>query len=149
LYNVDDEGLQPILQHESGIISLSDAGAHLGFLCDAGYGLYFLGHWVRKRGNFSLAEGVRRLTSQPADLYRIPDRGRIALGAHADLLLFDPATVGVSAMLHKNDMPGGAARTLRDPKGVHGLWVNGTRVFAEDGCIPLKRGPGAVLERFT
>ena len=53
--------------------------------------------WVRERGDFDLVEGVRRLTSHPADLYGIPNRGRIELGAQADLLLFDPATVGVSA----------------------------------------------------
>ena len=66
------------------MIALSDAGAHLVYLCDAGFGLYLVGHWVRERGTFDLPEGVRRLTSHQAGLYGIPDRGRIAVGAHAD-----------------------------------------------------------------
>ena len=95
-FNAVDAGVEPLVKHKAGVIALSDAGAHLVYLCDAGFGLYFLGHWVRERGAFDLAEGVRRLTSHQAGLYGIPDRGRIAVGAHADLLLFDPATVGVS-----------------------------------------------------
>jgi hypothetical protein len=52
-------------------------------------------------------------------------------------------------MLRRNDMPGGASRTVRDPKGVHGLWVNGIQVFAEDRVLDLDRGPGLVLSRFN
>ena len=116
-----------LVKHQAGVIALSDAGAHLVYLCDAGFGLYLLGHWVRERGAFDLAEGVRRLTSHQAGLYGIPDRGRIEIGAYADLLLFDPATVGVSPARRVNDLPGGGPRTLRDPVGVHGVFVNGTR----------------------
>src|SRR6185369_12283541 len=94
--NAVDEGVEPLVKHKAGVIALSDAGAHLVYLCDAGFGLYFLGHWVRERGAFDLPEGVRRLTSHQAGLYGIPDRGHIALGAQADLLLFDPVTVGIS-----------------------------------------------------
>ena len=88
--------VEPLVKPEAGVIALSDTGAHHVYLCDAGFGLYFLGHWVRERGTFDLVEGVRRLTSHQAALYGIPDRGRIANGACADLLLFDPATVGIS-----------------------------------------------------
>ena len=86
-----------LLKHEAGVVALSDAGAHLIYMCDAGFGLHFLARWVRERGDFDIVEGIRRLTSHPADLYGIQNRGRIAVGAQADLLLFDPATVGVSA----------------------------------------------------
>ena len=86
-----------LLKHEAGVVALSDAGAHLIYMCDAGFGLHFLAHWVRERGDFDMAEGIRRLTSHPADLYGIQNRGRIAVGAQADMLLFDPATVGVIA----------------------------------------------------
>src|SRR6202521_6050624 len=118
------------------------------WLCDAGFGLYFLGHWVRERGAFDIAEGVRRLTSHQAGLYGIPDRGRIAVGACADLLLFDPATVGISASRRVNDLPGGGPRTLRDPLGVHGVFVNGVRVFYGADYVRLGKGPGRVLDRF-
>lgn len=148
LLNADDEGVAPILCHPSGVIALSDAGAHLSFMCDAGYGLHFLAHWVRERGDFDLAEGIRRLTSHPADLYGIADRGRIAPGAWADLLLFDPRTVGISKPLRVSDLPAGATRTIREPKGLHGQWVNGVRVYGDGRCLELPQGPGHVLDRF-
>src|SRR5271155_1859941 len=140
-FNAVDAGVEPLVKHKAGVIALSDAGAHLMYLCDAGFGLYFLGHWVRERGAFDLAEGARRLTSHQAGLYGIPDRGRIAVGACADLLLFDPATVGISAPRRINDLPGGGPRTLRDPLGVHGVFVNGARVFDGKDYVWLSRGP--------
>src|SRR4051794_12643063 len=147
-FNAVDEGVEPLVRHKAGVIALSDAGAHLVYLCDAGFGLYFLGHWVRERAAFDLSEGVRRLTSHQAELYGIPDRGRIAVGACADLLLFDPATVGISTPRRVNDLPGGGPRTIRDPIGVHGVFVNGVRVFDGKNYAKLDRGPGQVLDRF-
>jgi len=147
-FNAVDDGVEPLVKHKAGVIALSDAGAHLVYLCDAGFGLYFLGHWVRERGAFDIAEGVRRLTSHQAGLYGIPDRGRIAVGACADLLLFDPTTVGISAPRRVSDLPGGGARTLRDPIGVHGVFVNGVRVFDGKEYARLDQGPGRVLDRF-
>ena len=103
---------------------------------------------MRELGAFDLPEGARRLTSHQASLYGIPDRGRIAIGAHADLLLFDPATVGISAPRRVNDLPGGGPRTLRDPIGVHGVFVNGVRVFDGKDYLQLDKGPCQVLDRF-
>jgi len=147
-FNSDDEGVQPLLQHPSGVVALSDAGAHLKFLCDAGFGLHFLGHWVRERGAFTLEEGVRRLTGDPARKYRIPGRGRIAPGAWDDLLLFDPNTVGISKLERVSDLPGGGTRMIRRPRGVHGVWVNGAQVFDGEHYAALEAGPGHVLDRF-
>jgi len=147
-FNAVDDGVEPLVKHKAGVIALSDAGAHLVYLCDAGFGLYFLGHWVRERGAFDLQEGVRRLTSHQAGLYGIRDRGRIAVGACADLLLFDPATVGISKARRVDDLPGGGPRTIRDPLGVHGVFVNGVRVFDGKNYAPLDKGPGQVLDRF-
>ncbi len=148
LFQNNDAGVAPLLKHDSGVLALSDAGAHLIFMCDAGFGLHFLRHWVRETGTFSLQEGVRRLTSDPASKYRIPDRGRIAPGAWADLLLFDPAKVGVSALESRKDLPAGGARMIRDPMGVHGVWVNGTQVHDGRDYLPLQSGPGQVLTKF-
>jgi N-acyl-D-aspartate/D-glutamate deacylase len=148
LFQNDDAAVTPLLQHPAGVIALSDAGAHLIYFCDAGFGLHFLGHWVRERRAFTLEEGVRRLTSDPARKYRIPGRGTIAPGQWADLLLFDPDKVGVSPLEKLKDLPAGGTRMIRRPRGVHGVWVNGTRVF--DGakhCSEHDR-PGHVLRRF-
>ncbi|MCB1739960.1 MAG: amidohydrolase family protein [Gammaproteobacteria bacterium] len=147
--NVAEEGVGPILKHESGLVSLSDAGAHLIFMCDAGFACHFLSHWVRERGEFELVEAIRRLTSHPAELYGLPDRGRIELGAHADLLLFDPATIAISKPRRVGDLPGGGMRAIRESSGIHGVWVNGRRVYDERGYVDHGKGPGQVLTRFN
>jgi N-acyl-D-aspartate/D-glutamate deacylase len=143
-----DEGVAPLLQHRAGVIGLSDAGAHLMFMCDAGFGLHLLGHWVRDTGTFTMEEGVRRLTSDPAARYRIPDRGRIAPGSWADMLLFDPARVGISPLERVADLPAGGSRMVRRPLGVHGVWVNGVQIHDGRAYLPLESGPGAVLDEF-
>ena len=147
--NVGDEGVARLLRHERGVVSLSDAGAHLIYMCDAGYGLHLLSRWVRELGVFSLAEGVRRLTSHPADLYGIKGRGRLTPGSHADMVLFDPATIGVGDPERVSDLPGGGPRTIRKPKGIHGVWINGTQVFDGADYVELAKGPGQVLRDFA
>lgn len=147
--NVGDDGVAKLLKHEAGVVALSDAGAHLIYMCDAGFGLHFLARWVRERGDFDLAEGVRRLTSHPADLYGLQNRGRLTVGAQADLLLFDPATVGVSPAERVADLPGGGRRTIRRPTGVHGVFCNGVRTFDGKDYAKLAKGPGHVLDRFN
>jgi len=148
LFQNDDRGVAPLLKHPAGVVALSDAGAHLIYFCDAGFGLHFLAHWVRETGTFTLEEGVRRLTSDPARKYRIPKRGLIRAGYGADLVAFDPAAVGVSSLERAADLPGGGSRMIRKPRGVHGVWVNGLRVF--DGATYIRRqsGPGAVIRTF-
>jgi N-acyl-D-amino-acid deacylase len=130
-------------------VALSDAGAHLIYMCDAGFGLHFLARWVRERGDFDMVEGIRRLTSHPADLYGIPNRGRLAVGAQADMLLFDAATVGVSPAERVADLPGGGRRTIRRPTGVHGVFCNGVKTFDGKDYVQHARGPGHVLDRFN
>jgi N-acyl-D-aspartate/D-glutamate deacylase len=148
LFQNDDAGVAPLLRHEAGVIALSDAGAHLVYFCDAGFGLHFLAHWVRETGAFTIEEGIRRLTSDPACKYRIPDRGEIRPGAWADLVLFDPQTVGVSNLHRVRDLPGGGGRMIREPTGVQGVWVNGVQVHDGRDYAPLARGPGQVLRRY-
>jgi N-acyl-D-aspartate/D-glutamate deacylase len=149
LFQNNDTGVAPLLKHEQGVVALSDAGAHLIYFCDAGFGLHFLQHWVRETRTFTLAEGVRKLTSDPAGKYRIRGRGKIEAGAAADLLLFDPATVGISALKKQPDLPGGGTRMLRDPVGVHGVWVNGVQVHDGKEYVRMGRGPGLVLTEFN
>jgi N-acyl-D-amino-acid deacylase len=148
LYQNDDAGVAPLLKHPAGVVALSDAGAHLIYFCDAGFGLHFLAHWVRETGVFTLEEGVRRLTSDPARKYRIPARGEIRAGYGADFILFDPRAVGLSALERVQDLPGGGTRMIRKPAGVHGVWVNGVQVHSGGDYAPLARGPGTVLRQF-
>ena len=148
LLNADEAAVEELLLHEAGLISLSDAGAHLCYLCDAGYGLHLLGHWVRDKGVFGLEDGIRRITSLPAQLYGIVDRGEIAPGKFADLMLFDPAEVARGAIRRVDDLPGGESRLIREPRGVHGVWVNGTCVHDDAGYRDVPP-PGHVLDRFA
>jgi N-acyl-D-aspartate/D-glutamate deacylase len=103
---------------------------------------------VRETRTFTLEEGVRRLTSDPARKYRIPNRGRIAPGQWADLLLFDPSSVGITPMEKQRDLPGGGTRMMRRPRGVHGVWVNGLQVFDGEKYVERQCGPGHVLRTF-
>jgi N-acyl-D-aspartate/D-glutamate deacylase len=148
LFQNDDRGVAPLLKHHAGVVALSDAGAHLIYFCDAGFGLHFLAHWVRETGTFTLEEGVRRLTSDPARKYRIPGRGAIRPGYAADLVLFDPAKVGVGALERRADLPGGGTRMIREPRGVHGVWVNGLCVHDGAKYIERQSGPGSVIRNF-
>ena len=148
-FNNNDDGVAPSLKHPASVITLSDAGAHLTYMCDAGFGLYFLSHWVRDTGHFTWSEGIRRLTSEPADRFRIPDRGRLHVGLPADMLLFDPDTVGISKPLPVRDLPGGGTRMVRQASGVHGVWVNGIKVHDGQNYVKHHHGPGQVLDRFN
>ena len=85
--------------------AMSDAGAHLTFFCDAGFGLHLLGHWSRDLGAIPMAEAVWQLTGRPAEIFGIKGRGRLAPGAAADLLLFDPGTVGRGPSERVPDLP--------------------------------------------
>ena len=147
--NCDERAVGEMLRHPSSMVSLSDAGAHLTFFNDAGFGLHLLGHWVRELGVLSLAEAARQLTSLPAEVFGLRGRGALAPGHAADLLLFDPASVGRGPKRRVFDLPGGAPRLTTDALGVHGVWVNGVRVADASGLLPLERLPGILLRDRT
>lgn len=147
--NYDEDAVENLLRDDVSVIALSDAGAHLTFLCDAGFALHLLGHWVRERKSFTLEDAIRRITSWPAQIYGIRDRGRIAAGAHADLLLFDPQTVGISRPRRVFDLPGGDTRLIRDPIGVAAVWVNGVRVVEDGVAFGGGKCPGQLLTEFA
>ena len=149
LFNTDEDAVKNLLRHPHATVALSDAGAHLAFLCDAGFGLHLFGHWARERGDLSLEEAVQSVTSRAADVYRIRDRGRLAPGAWADLILFDPDSVGRGQKRRLWDLPGGASRVDTPALGLHGVWVNGKRVVNESGPIPDCGRPGKLMREFA
>ena len=149
LLNSDEDAVARLIRHPHSLVSLSDAGAHLTFFNDAGFGLHLLGHWVRERGVLTLEEGVRKLTSEPARVFGIRGRGRLEAGCAADLMLFDPATVGRGPKQRVFDLPAGAARLVTPAVGVHGVWVNGERVVDESGPIPAAPRAGKLLREFA
>ena len=130
--NDDEEALARLLSDDAVLLGLSDAGAHASQLCDAVFSTYLLEHWVRETGVLSLEKAVWRLTGHPAEVYGLPGRGRIAPGFAADLVAFDPATIGVEPMERVYDLPAGADRLLASSHGIAKVWVNGVLVREND-----------------
>jgi N-acyl-D-aspartate/D-glutamate deacylase len=148
LLNSDEAAVARLLNHPHSLISLSDAGAHLTFFNDAGFGLHLLGHWVRERGVMRLQDAVRRLTHQSAEIFGMPGRGLLREGHAADLLLFDPATVGRGRSHRVFDLPGGAPRLHTDAVGVGGVWVNGQQVADGEGVLTQAPLAGKMITEF-
>src|SRR5262249_27440618 len=121
----------------------SDAGAHLSQFCGAGDSTYVLAECVRKRGMFSLEEGVHRLTGQPAEIWGLRERGRVEPGAIADLVVFDAATVDPGRSVFLRDLPGKASRYVREPSGVDHVLVAG-EFTVRDGRYTAAR-PGRIV----
>jgi len=140
-FNTRVDRMSELLNNPSILIGLGDGGAHVDMLCDAGYPTYLLGTWVRERGVMRLEEAVRRLTSDPADLFGIRDRGRLLPGLAADVAIFDPATVGSSNRgERRHDLPGGGKRMVMPSRGIQYTIVNGTITYAHGALTGMAAG---------
>ncbi len=128
---------------ERVVLGGSDAGAHSDLMCHANYPTVVLGDAVRLRGLLALEEAVRLMTDVPARLLGLRDRGRIEPGAIADLVLFDPASVGSGPAVARRDLPGGEERLYAESVGVRQVIVGGEAVVV-DGRFTDAR-PGRVL----
>ena len=129
-FNTRVDRMAELLNDPSILIGLGDGGAHVDMLCDSGYPTYLLGTWVRDRKVLSLEEAVRRLTSDPAKLFGISDRGWLRAGLAADVAVFDPDTVGSSNRgERRHDLPGGGKRMVMPSRGVAYTLVNGEVVY--------------------
>jgi N-acyl-D-aspartate/D-glutamate deacylase len=113
------------------MIGGSDAGAHLDRMCGAPYTTRFLGDMLRGRKLVPVEEAVRMITDQPARLFGLRDRGRLVPGVHADVVVFDPETIGAGAATLVDDLPGGAARLTSTAEGVEHVFVNGVETVSE------------------
>lgn len=120
-----EDEVEPLLKDTNTVIGLSDAGAHASQLCDACLPTHLLGRWVREKKVFSIEEAVRMLTSRPAEVFGITDRGTLAEGRPADIVIFDPETVGCGPVKRVWDFPAGADRLISDADGIDAVVVNG------------------------
>jgi N-acyl-D-aspartate/D-glutamate deacylase len=144
LANDDEEEVGKLLQDERAVLGLSDAGAHASQLCDACFSTHLLSHWTRETGILSLEQAVWRLTGQPAQIFGISDRGLVQEGMAADLVAFDPDTVGVTELERVWDLPAGADRLIANSTGVEHVWVNGSPI-RKDGDDLAETRPGKLL----
>lgn len=148
LANDDAEGVAILLQADGCTLGLSDAGAHVGQLCDAVLPTDLLGTWVRERGVLSLEQAVHKLTQVQAQLFGFADRGVLKAGAFADIVVFDPATVEPGPIRRVRDFPANGERLTADqPIGVHHLFVNGIEVQRDGQLISkaLDQRPGVLV----
>jgi N-acyl-D-amino-acid deacylase len=145
--NNNEDEVAELLLDPHMVVGLSDAGAHASQLCDACQATYLLGRWVREKQALSLEQAVRMLTSRPAEVFGIADRGRLAEGWPADVVVFDPATVGAGPLRRIWDFPGGANRLVSDASGIDAVIVNGAvlRQNGRDRVSPNGKLPGKLL----
>jgi N-acyl-D-aspartate/D-glutamate deacylase len=129
LANDDAEGVAMLLNTEGCTLGLSDAGAHVGQLCDAVLSTDLLGSWVRDKKVLTLENAVHKLTQVQADLFGFTDRGVLRIGAIADIVVFDADTVAPGPVRRVVDFPANGERLTADqPTGMHHLFVNGVEV---------------------
>jgi N-acyl-D-aspartate/D-glutamate deacylase len=128
--NVNKDVVHQLLHLPNTLVGLSDAGAHVAQHCDAGLPSYLLAEWVRERNSLTLEEGVRRLTSEPADFLGLGGKGRVKVGNDADLVLFDATSIRPLPPEWRNDLPGGQPRLIERSEGIEYTIVNGHLLFA-------------------
>ncbi len=142
--NDNEDQIAEMLNNDQLLLGLSDAGAHTSQLCDADFATYLLQHWWRETGAISLERAVWRLTGQPAKFLGLSDRGQLAAGAVADVVVFDPETVGTTALERLYDLPTGADRLVARSTGIEHVWVGGTATRRAAKDLPVD-GPGRLV----
>ena len=146
LANDDVDGITMLLNTDGCTLGLSDAGAHVGQLCDAVLPTDLLGVWVRERRALSLEAAVNKLTKVQADLFGFTDRGEVRVGAFADIVVFDPDTVAPGPVSRVRDFPADGERlTASNPVGVHHLFVNGVEVTRDGQLLNVDSRPGHLV----
>ncbi|OBK43899.1 N-acyl-D-amino-acid deacylase family protein [Mycobacterium kubicae] len=146
--NLENNSLDTVgklLHRDDVVLGLGDGGAHYGMICDASYSTYFLAHWARDRksGRFSVAEAVRELTSVPARVAGLADRGRIAVGYKADLNVIDHDGLRLHKPVISYDLPAGGRRLDQTAEGYVATVVSG-QIIAENG-VPTDARPGKLV----
>jgi len=141
--NADKPSAAKLLDHPLLHFGASDAGAHITQFCGTGDTTHLLEHYVRKTGQMTLERAVHRMTGELARDWGFHDRGVIAAGKAADLVLFDPARVACANEEFVNDFPGEANRYVRRGSGYAAVIVNG-EIVLRDGAYTEAR-PGRVV----
>ncbi len=148
LANYRDRNAQAIelqLKHPNTLPALGDGGAHVGTICDGSAGTFLLTEWVRERGVFSIQAAVQMLSQKPAELYGMPDRGRLAVGLRADINLIDLAALAIERPYLVRDLPAGGRRFLQGARGYRATLVAGELTYRDGAATEAL--PGRLLRR--
>jgi len=146
LANEDQDYALELMRHPRTVTTFSDSGAHVSQLMDSSLQTHLLSHWVRAKHAFTLEQAVRMITFVPATLWGFADRGLIREGMAADLVVFDPETIGAQMPEVVDDLPAGARRLVQRSRGIAATVVNGEVLLRDGkhtGALPgqLLRGP--------
>jgi N-acyl-D-aspartate/D-glutamate deacylase len=142
MFDTEDSVLGKMLK-DPNVLLETDAGAHLATLCNADFPSYLLSHWVRETSVLSIEEAVARITSHPAEVFGLKDRGNLKPGYAADIVIFDPQRVGTGRSSLVRDLPAQQARLIRESEGIYTVIVNGSPIL--EGGQPTGETPGQVL----
>jgi N-acyl-D-amino-acid deacylase len=132
VFNHDLDAVAELISTDWAMPGLGDAGAHVSGMIDAGWATFVLSHWYREKGLYSLEEAVRRMTSVPADVLALGDRGTLAVGKKADLNVIDTDRVAECQPRLVNDFPHGAPRFIQRAVGYQATICNGLIVLRND-----------------
>ena len=139
----NDEQMIALLRNPNTAMTFSDSGAHVRSIIDSSIQSHLLAYWVRERGLLTIEEAVEMMTSRPARIWQLRDRGLLREGYAADIAIFDPGTVapGLPTVVH--DLPGGSPRLFQKADGFLATIVNG-QVFMRGG-EPTRARAGKLL----
>ena len=149
-FNNREDRMVEILNNKDMLLGLGDGGAHVDMLCDSGYPTYLLGTWVRERSALSLEEGVRRLTTDPADFFGIKDRGRLQEGLAGDIAIFDPNREEIISLHNPHTHHMNIDYNAYEGTKVRGFTetvLSRGRVIIDKGNYLGKPGDGAYIKR--
>jgi N-acyl-D-aspartate/D-glutamate deacylase len=138
--NADDDEIARLVAHPAATIGASDAGAHIMMNTDSCYAVWTLQHWVRERPVLALERAIRMLSADQADLLGLRDRGRLAPGLAADLVLFDPDRIATTGVRYRADQPGGGHRLVPEARGITASFVNGALATREGDSTGARPG---------
>ena len=145
IYNYTEfnyENVHTMLTHPNAMLGLSDGGAHVGTICDASFPTYLLSHWCRDRdhGQIPLARAVQMLTADGADYLGLSDRGRLKVGARADINVIDHDALRLGPPEMIRDLPAGGQRLIQPVRGYRATFVAGRRVIDNDRITDERPG---------
>lgn len=145
--NADEDRVRRQIDDDRILLGMSDGGAHVDMLLESSYPTYVLGHWVREQKAISLERAVYRMTDEPARLFGITDRGRLAPGLAADIAIFDKDAIGsaMKATEVRRDLPAAGERLYVPANGIDYVIVNGAILYDHGHCTDTRAG--TVLHR--
>ncbi len=145
IYNYTEfsyDNVHKMLTHPNAMLGLSDGGAHVGTICDASFPAYLLSYWTRDRAErrIPLSRAIEMLTADAADYLSLTDRGRLKVGARADINVIDYDRLSLKAPRMVKDLPAGGQRLLQDATGFRATLVSGVEVVRDDQVTDARPG---------